>query len=212
MKTLRRFTRNRFLSVVRIASAGTLIAAAAVSAIASFTADPERRLTNDDPTLSGYVSDYTLVTNTQYTDAVLTACSNSRGRQNEPAVAVDPRNTAVIVGSSNDYCPVFNADGTLLGLGDVWLGYYRSENGGTSFVSSLVPGYQGDQSPYAERAHVRTADSGDPVLAWDTHGRLFAGSESSSDPEGTAKTFGDVWVGTYENPGGENSATSANVG
>src|SRR5438093_1721222 len=162
------------------------------------------RLTNDDPSLSGYTSDYTLVTGTPYTDAVLSACSQSRGRQNEPAIAVDPRNPLVIVGSSNDYCPVLNADGTFLGLGDVWLGYYRSEDFGASFTSSLVPGYVGDQSPYAARAHVRTADSGDPVLAWDTHGRLFAGSESSTDPEGTAKTFGDVWVATYENPGGEN--------
>src|SRR5438552_1346563 len=162
------------------------------------------RLTNDDPSLSGYTSDYTLVTGTPYTDAVLSACSQSRGRQNEPAIAVDPRNPDVIVGSSNDYCPVLNADGTFLGLGDVWLGYYRSEDGGQSFTSSLVPGYQGDQSPYASRANVRTADSGDPVLAWDSHGRLFAGSESSTDPAGTAKTFGDVWVATYQNPNGEN--------
>jgi hypothetical protein len=71
-----------------------------------------------------------------------------------------------------------------------------------------VPGYQGDTSPYAANAHVRTADSGDPVLAWDSHGRLFAGSESSGDPEGTAKTLGDVWVGTYENPQGENGSTA----
>src|SRR5437763_3985259 len=110
------------------------------------------RLTNDDPSLSGYTSDYTLVTGTPYTDAVLSACSQSRGRQNEPAVAVDPRNPDVIVGSSNDYCPVLNADGSFLGLGDIWLGYYRSEDGGQSFTSSLVPGYQGDQSPYAARA------------------------------------------------------------
>ncbi|PYI84624.1 MAG: hypothetical protein DMF09_07380, partial [Verrucomicrobia bacterium] len=103
MKTLRRFSQNRFFSHLRISAAVTFVAAAAVSAIASFTADPEARLTNDDPALSGYTSDYTLVTGIPYTDAVLMACSQSRGRQNEPAVAVDPRNTAVIVGSSNDY-------------------------------------------------------------------------------------------------------------
>jgi hypothetical protein len=166
------------------------------------------RLTNDNGANGGYISDYTMVTGAPYTDAFLTACSQSRGRQNEPAVAVDPRNTQVIVGSSNDYCGVFQSDGTFVGLGDVWLGYYRSENGGTSFTSSLVPGYPGDQSPYAAAAHIRTSDSGDPVLAWDNHGRLFAGSESSGDPEGTAKTFGDVWVGTYENPQGVNGQTS----
>src|SRR5919201_708790 len=95
------------------------------------------RLTNDNSAGGGYVSDYTLVTGNPYTDDVLTTCSQSRGRQNEPSVAVDPRNPQVIVGSSNDYCPVFNADGTFLGLGDIWLGYYRSENGGSSFHRSL---------------------------------------------------------------------------
>src|SRR6185295_8196732 len=59
------------------------------------------RLTND--TGGGYVSTYTLATGTPYTDAVLTECSIARGRQNEPAVAVDPRNTNVLLGSSNDY-------------------------------------------------------------------------------------------------------------
>src|SRR5438034_1165443 len=209
MKTPRWFTGNR-LSYLRIPAAVTLIAAAVViGGIASaFNPDPERRLTNDDGTNGGYISDYTLVTGLPYTDAVLTACSQSRGRQNEPAVAIDPRNTQVIVGSSNDYCPVFNADGTFLGLGDVWLGYYRSEDGGFTFKSSLVPGYQGDTSLYAARSHVRTADSGDPVLAWDSHGRLFAGSESSTNPEKPTQTFGDVWVGTYENPDGPGGATA----
>jgi hypothetical protein len=163
------------------------------------------RLTNDN---SSYVSDYTLVTGIPYTDDVLKACSQSRGRENEPAVAVDPRNTQVIVGSSNDYCGVFAADGTFIGLGNVWLGYYRSENGGASFTSSLVPGYQGDASPYAARAQVRTADSGDPVLAWDNHGRLFAGSESSVNAEKPTQTAGDVWVATYENPNGPEGATT----
>src|SRR5947208_13094510 len=208
MKTPRWFTRNR-LSYLRIPAAVTLIAAAVViGGIASaFNPDPERRLTNDDPALSGYVSGYTLATGLPYTDPILTACSKSRGRQNEPAVAVDPRNTDVIIGSSNDYCGVFAADGTFIGVGVVWMGYYRSENGGASFTSSLIPGYPGDSSPYAARAQVRTSGAGDPVLAWDSHGRLFAGSESSGDPDGTAKTFGDVWVGTYENPGGENGGT-----
>jgi hypothetical protein len=208
MKTPRWFTRNRVQSHLRIPTAVTLVAAAVVSAIASFNPNsPDPRLTNDAPGLGGYVSDYTLVTGQLYTDPVLTACSQSRGRQNEPAVAVDPRNTQVIVGSSNDYCGVFAMDGTFIGLGDVWLGYYRSEDGGLSFKSSLVPGYQGDASPYAARAHVRTADSGDPVLAWDNHGRLFAGSESSTNPEKPTQTSGDVWVATYENPAGSGGAT-----
>src|SRR5207244_9928376 len=125
------------------------IPAAVVSAIASLNTDPPNtRLTNDNGANGGYVSDYTLVTGQPYTDDVLQACSQSRGRQNEPAVAVDPRDPQVIVGSSNDYCGVLQADGTFLGLGDVWLGFYRSEDGGASFTSSLVRVSQGAQSPY----------------------------------------------------------------
>src|SRR5437762_212764 len=63
MKTPRWFTRNR-LSYLRIPAAVTLIAAAVViGGIASaFNPDPERRLTNDDGTNGGYVSDYFLAT------------------------------------------------------------------------------------------------------------------------------------------------------
>jgi hypothetical protein len=196
------------LTIRRLVTLTALAVGCVVSIPAAHAVGADVRLTNDDPALGGYVSDYTLVTGNPYSDEVLSACSQSRGRQNEPAVAVDPRNTQVIVGSSNDYCPVFQSNGAFLGLGDVWLGYYRSENGGASFVSSLVPGYQGDHSPYASRAHVRTADSGDPVLAWDNHGRVFAGSESSTNPERPTQTFGDVWVGTYENPAGPGGATT----
>jgi hypothetical protein len=159
----------------------------------------------------GYVSTYTLATGIPYTDVTLAECSQSRGRQNEPAVAVNPRNTSVIIGSSNDYCGVYNdsndADGAPIASGPIWLGYYRSENGGNSFRSSLVPGYPGDTSPYAALAHIRTATAGDPVIAWDGHGRVFMGSESSGDPAGSKKTFGDVWVARFDNPDGVNGDT-----
>src|SRR6478672_10637611 len=182
------------------------VVTAAVAVAASPGADV--RLTNDAPGAGGYTSDYTLVTGQPYTDATLSECSQSRGRQNEPADVIDPRNSQVIVGSSNDYCGVYNASsgGIPQATGPIWLGYYRSENGGSSFQSSLVPGYPGDTSPYAARAKIRTASAGDPVLAWDGDGRLFAGSESSDDPAGSPKGFGDVWVATYDNPGGVNGS------
>jgi hypothetical protein len=167
------------------------------------------RLTNDFQPGGGYISAYTLATGIPYSDAVLNACSKSRGRQNEPAIAVDPRNTKVLIGSSNDYCGVYDVTtsaGVPLPVGPIWLGYYRSENSGATFQSSLVPGYPGDSSAYAQLAQVRTASAGDPVIAWDGHGRVFMGSESSGDPSGTKKTFGDVWVATFDNPGGETGA------
>ncbi|HEX5468481.1 MAG TPA: sialidase family protein [Gaiellaceae bacterium] len=185
---------------------GLLVGVAAAS-----TPGGDVKLTHDanDP---GYVSSYTLATGTAYTDTTLQECSRSRGRQNEPAIAVDPRNTDVILGSSNDYCGVYNAvdaDGNPSPVGPIWLGYYRSENAGGRFVSSLVPGYPDDTSPYGQIAkqQVRTASSGDPVIAWDAQGRAFFGSESSDDPAGTPKTFGDVWVATYDNPDGPGGAT-----
>src|SRR5215813_2561876 len=168
----------------------------------SMAAAQNVRLTND--VAGGYTSVYTLATGIQYTDTVLAECSIARGRQNEPVVAVDPRNTRVLIGSSNDYCGVYAGSTTVfVPAGPIWLGYYRSEDGGASFQSSLVPGYPGDTSPYAALAHIRTASAGDPVVAWDGHGRVFMGSESSDDPAGSKKTFGDVWVARFDNPDGE---------
>src|SRR5512138_901870 len=111
---------NRFRFSKALAPLALLIAAAPALA-------QNVRLTND--TGGGYVSTYTLATGTPYTDAVLTECSIARGRQNEPAVAVDPRNTGVLVGSSNDYCGVYAftpPPQTPSPTGPIWLGYYRS--------------------------------------------------------------------------------------
>ena len=192
--------------VAALASSASVLGSASAS-----NPGADTRLSNDAPGTSGYVSNYTSVTGQPYTDATLAECSRARGRQNEPSVAVNPRNAQVIVGSANDYCGTYNdgedADGAPLPVGPIWLGYYRSQNGGASFQSSLVPGYPEDTSPFGDRAQVRTATAGDPVLAWDGDGRLFAGSESSGDPAGTKKTFGDAWVATYENPAGVGGAT-----
>src|SRR5215472_10946399 len=150
-------------------------------ACASLARAQNVRLTND--VAGGYTRAYTLATGIPYSDAVLAECSIARGRQNEPVVAMDPRNTRVLIGSSNDYCGVYaGSTTTFVPAGRIWLGYYRSENGGVTFQSSLVPGYPGDVSPYAPLAQIRTASSGDPVIAWDSHGRVFMGSESSGDP------------------------------
>jgi hypothetical protein len=192
--------------VVATATFAVALTISAIVTLAGAAAVPgaDSRLTRDAPGL-GYVSEYTLATGIPYSDAVISECSIARGRQNEPTVAVDPRNTNVLVGSSNDYCGTYAGSppgGPFSPVGPIWLGYYRSENGGQSFVSSLVPGYPGDVSPYAALAHVRTQGAGDPVLAWDNHGRLYAGSESSGDPAGSLKTFGDVWVAAFDNPDG----------
>jgi hypothetical protein len=168
------------------------------------------RLSNDVPT-GGYVSADDLAGLPHYTDATLAECSRARGRQNEPALAIDPRDSRVMIGSANDYCGVYNdgvdGNGAPIASGPIWLGYYRSENTGASFRSSLVPGYPGDTSTLGALADIRTASAGDPVIAWDAQGRVFMGSESSDDPAGSKKTFGDEWVARYVNPDGPNGAT-----
>ena len=56
---------------------------------------------------AGYVSSYTLATGQPYTDSILNECSIAHGRQNEPAVELDPRDPRVLIASSNDYCGVY---------------------------------------------------------------------------------------------------------
>ena len=174
------------------------------------------RLTNDchpDPGCgAGYVSEYTLATGVPYTDQTLDECTISKGRENEPSVGVDPRNTNVLLGSSNDYCGVYNRGALAGAVGPIWLGYYRSLDGGSNWTSSLVPGYPDDSSPYAALSQARTASAGDPVIAWDNHGRAFFGSESSDDPAGSAKTFGDVFVARFENPAGADAPDTTRDG
>jgi hypothetical protein len=174
------------------------------------------RLTNDCHPLAGcgtgYVSAYTLATGNAYTDQTLDECTVSRGRQNEPAVAVDPRNPSLLLGSSNDYCPVYNRGIAAGAIGPIWLGYYRSLNGGASWTTSLVPGYPDDTSPYAALSQARTATAGDPVIAWDAHGRAFFGSESSNNIPSIKQTQGDVWVARFRNPGGPDAADTTKDG
>src|SRR6266566_2053056 len=204
---------RRFAVVAALAC----LAVFAVGGIAgASTPGADVRLTNDcHPDAgcgAGYVSAYTLATGNAYTDATLNECTISHGRQNEPAVAVDPRNTSLLLGSSNDYCAVYNKGIPAGAVGPIWLGYYRSLDGGSSWTSSLVPGYPDDTSPYAALSQVRTATAGDPVIAWDAHGRAFFGSETSGDPAGTAKTFGDVFVARYRNPDGPDAADTTKDG
>jgi hypothetical protein len=195
---------KRRYSVPLISVVAFLIFVATASAS---TPGSDVRLSNDVG--GGYVSAYTLATGTPYTDDTIDECSIARGRQNEPAVEVNPRDPRVLLGSANDYCGVYagSPPGNFVAAGPIWLGYYRSEDGGESFQSSLVPGYPDDTSPYAALSRIRTAEAGDPVIAWDNHGRVFFGSESSADPAGSPKTFGDVFVATFDNPDGPDGDT-----
>jgi hypothetical protein len=101
-------------------------------------------------------------------DATMDGCSTGRRSQNEPSVAVDPAKPKVVVAGSNDYCAA-------IVNGDVWTGYYRSTDGGSSWANSLVPGYPADESAagLASPTHGKCAAAGDPTQAFDRQGRLF---------------------------------------
>jgi hypothetical protein len=101
-------------------------------------------------------------------DATTMACSTGRRSQNEPTVAVDPHNAQVVVAGANDYC-------AQMVNGDVWAGYYRSTDGGSSWRDSLVPGYPADASAagVASPVHGTCGAAGDPSQAFDRDGRLF---------------------------------------
>src|SRR4051812_7025175 len=97
---------SRAAKLMRLSLLAGLVILLVPSAFAS-TPGADVRLSNDNQPGTGYISTYTLATGQPYTDYVLQECSASRGRENEPSVAVNPRDTRVIIGSSNDYCGVY---------------------------------------------------------------------------------------------------------
>src|SRR2546423_12045368 len=141
----------RRAAIVGLLAFATLVV---VGIAGASTPGADARLTNDchpDPGCgAGYVSEYTLATGVPYSDPTLDECTISHGRQNEPAVAVDPRNTSLLLGSSNDYCGVYNRGISAGAVGPIWLGYYRSLDGGGKSTRSLPPGHPRHPAPYAD--------------------------------------------------------------
>jgi hypothetical protein len=171
----------RRYSVARAAVLAVTVAAAAQAA----PAQADTRVTRDG-TPGSYV---------RYdggTDATLLSCSTGRRTQNEPSVAVNPRNPSIVVAGSNDYCAEIQN-----GSGNVWAGYYRSTNGGATWTDSLVPGYPADTSPAgaASPTSGSCAAAGDPTQAFDGAGRLFYGFICFNRAK---PTNGSLYVATYD--------------
>ncbi len=137
-----------------------------------------------------------------YTDNVLQRCGTDQRMQNEPTLAIDPRDVSVWSSGSNDYCTVPTA-------GDAWAGFYRSSNAGASWTDSLLPGYSGDtsaqgtSSPLHQFVAGGAIAAGDPMMSWDGQGDLFymgnnfnRGTENGASGL-TKDNTGDIWVATY---------------
>jgi hypothetical protein len=167
---------------------------ALVAPLGSASAAPANvRVTLDD-TPSGYLRyDGT-------SDATTEACSSGRRAQNEPTIAVDPHDTDVVVAGANDYCPqIVNPD--------VWAGYYRSTDGGSSWQDSLVPGYPADTSEagVSSPVHGTCAGAGDPSQAFDADGNLFYAFICFNRAQ---PTNGGVFVARYAEDGATYAGTS----
>jgi hypothetical protein len=173
-------------------------------------AGPNLRVTND-ATAGSYISADVMGGTGIYTDNTLQTCGTDRRMQNEPTIAIDPRNVLVETSGSNDYCAVETNH-------DAWAGFYRTTTGGTTWTDSLLPGYPLDTSPQglASPIHQQSTNgakaAGDPVQAWDTHGRVFFMGNNFNrgilnGRSGTARdNTGDVWVATYA-PSGTSTLT-----
>jgi hypothetical protein len=109
---------------------------------------------------------------------------------NEPTVAIDPTNPDLLFAAWNDYCA---AD-----LGGAWMGIAFSGDRGETWTPSSIPGYPSDTSAEGQASplHNRQTEAGDPLLAFDRDGTLFAGGIAFNrvNPQN-----GDVWVATYAN-------------
>ncbi len=107
---------------------------------------------------------------------------------NEPSVAIDPTDPDLVFASWNDNC---NVD-----LGGGWQGLAFSTDRGEHWTPSKIPGYPQDTSTegMASPLHGRQAEAGDPLVAFDSDGRLFAGGIAFNrvNPQN-----GDVWVASY---------------
>jgi hypothetical protein len=193
----------RSLTICATASAALLaagvIGATGAAAGSGPSAGANVRVTVDQG--SAYVSAGQMAGGT-YTDGVLSRCGVDRRMQNEPTLAIDPRDHSVWTAGSNDYCTVPTA-------GDAWAGFYRSTDGGMTWADSLLPGYNGDtsaqgtSSPLAAMVAGGALAAGDPMMSFDASGNLFymGNNFNRGAPDGNSArsrdNTGDVWVATY---------------
>jgi hypothetical protein len=140
-------------SVLRVAAAATLslVLAAAVSAA---TAGTDVRVSTHD-----------LITTDAYASSV--GGPPDVLQQNEPHIALHPTNERLLAVGMNDVR-------TLGVANDAWQGLAVSNDGGTTYTESLIPGYPGDTSAAGLASPIRgNAAASDPWLGFDRFNNLF---------------------------------------
>jgi hypothetical protein len=155
------------------------------------------KITNDNNNVDGGVAN-------------VTPSKDAQNRQaNETTVAISPANPSIIAVGANDY-------GMIPVAGDVWLGFYVSANGGSTWFNTMVPGFPSDTSAAGLASPLHGLDaSGDPVVRFDAGGNLYVAGigfnrnfDQADRPLDTA-----VYVAKYTytpgTPGGTSTPNSA---
>jgi hypothetical protein len=191
-------TSTRFLRPLALTLALTLASIATMTLVSALSTSGDVK-----------VSDRPYVRHDGGSDATIASCSSDattptaggdgggNRQQNEPAVAINPQQTQVIVGGANDNCAVPT-------IGDGWLGLYVSRDSGATWVNSLVPGYPTDTSTegQASPSFGRATAGSDPIIDWDNENRLFYGgvffNRTATNPSGVVVPGrGDMTVSTF---------------
>ena len=97
-------------------------------------------------------------------------------RQNEPSGACSSRNPLNCMVGANDYRTVDipNPDDANRVIGDAWLGWYTTKNGGQTWRTRLLPGYPQDVSPQGLASPLKGMEAGaDPVVRSGANGMFF---------------------------------------
>jgi len=135
---------------------------------------------------------------------------DAQNRQsNETTVAISPANPNIIAVGANDYrmVPV---------TADVWLGFFVSADGGSTWFNTFVPGFPTDTSPAGLASPLLGLDaSGDPVVRFDADGNLYAAgiafNRNFDQPDRPVDNL--VYVARYDytpgTPGGTSTPNSA---
>lgn len=123
-------------------------------------------------------------------DSATTACSTNNRAQNEPSAAVAPHDGNLMVSGANDYCTVPTFAGT-------WAGFYYSDDAGSTWTNSLLPGYPTDTTPEGQASPLfgLANNAGDPVQAWDNDGHAFYAGIAFNRAK---PANGSLWVARYD--------------
>ncbi len=130
-------------------------------------------------------------------------------QSNETSTSVSPANRRIVAVGGNDYRMVTVA-------GDVWLGFYVSDDAGATWFNTYVPGFPSDTSATGLASPLLGLDaSGDPVVRFDAEGNLYvsgiAFNRNFDQPDKPVDNL--VYVARYDytpgTPGGTSTPNAA---